>query len=92
MDPETKSPILHSASLHAVAVFTCICGQTPLVLTGVSDVKTCPGCHRRYMVSTIDHKPLPNGTFETNVQIGLLNELAVATAQRSPLEIRRMRS
>jgi len=85
------APILHSASLHVVVVFTCVCEQAKLlVLTGVSDVKTCPDCRRRYMVAAVTHEPNPEGMFETNVKVGLINELAAAVQR--PLEIRRVRS
>jgi hypothetical protein len=68
---------LHSASLHVVAVFTCECGESPLVITGLSEVRTCPTCQSRFMIAEITHQPLANGQFETNVQIGRLSALAV---------------
>jgi hypothetical protein len=92
MNSETKTPTLHSASLHAVVVFSCSCPSTPLlVLTGISDIQTCPDCRRRYIVGAITHQPKPDGTFDTNVQLGQINELAAAVMPRS-LEMRRVRS
>lgn len=70
-------PVLHSASLHVVAVFTCSCGHSPLVITGVSEVRPCPTCRARYMIATINHTPRPDGTFDTTVNIGRLSDLAV---------------
>lgn len=70
-------PLLHSVSLHVVAVFTCPCGRTPLVITGVSEIRACPGCAARYMIASITHTPHANGQFETNVQVGRLSALAV---------------
>lgn len=90
MDTDTiaeRTPTLHSASLHAVAVFTCDCGRGPLVITGVSEMVTCPACASRWTISQISHEPKPNGEFETNVQIGKLSNLALPAKRRQAFEI-----
>lgn len=77
---EAKPLVLHSVSLHVVAVMTCVCGCGPLVITGTSDVATCTGCAARYMVSKIEHQPQPDGTMKTNVEVGKLSDLALPRA------------
>jgi hypothetical protein len=79
---------IHSVSLHVVAVLTCACGRGPIVITGTSDLATCPSCAARYMVSSIRHQPKADGTFDTEVQVGRLSDLAIPRGNAVPFKQR----
>jgi hypothetical protein len=86
---DTSTPpalAIHSVSLHVVAVLTCECGRGPVVITGTSAIAACT-CGARYMISSIRHQPRPDGSFDTNVEVGRLSDLALAP--KSPAQLRR---